>query len=415
MKRYQTNKKLPIVIILFVILVLSALGIKCSLNRSGLTTATTSPTVSSTTSTQAASDSAGTTATDLPTATTLMTGSIAVGNSQIPVSISGDKTYTVKSIYCPSSSNCIAVGASHNYSVILKSNNSGSTWIDLRTSKAGDLEGVTCITSIDCIAVGANRGSGVILNTNNQGSTWTNISIPSQIINISSIICSMDNCVAVGWQDYFKSIQPVILFSSNSGSSFTTLSIANLPNSTGYLTSVGCETNGICVAGGQATTISVSQIGIYYVSDNFGKTWAPPVILPTSTTIDGITCLNSSCLIESSTAVTSTNVNASTPPITNGALFTYSDSITDEIQIPNAGALLSGYCISTKCFIAGKTNSNTGLLFTYTIGSATFDPIALSKSAGSLDSIYCLGADNCLLGGTIGPAINSGSTLLTVK
>ena len=150
-------------------------------------------------------------------------------------------TSTLQSVWCASSSDCWAVGASGK---ILATTNGGSSWASQTSGVTGTLYGVACNSTSACLAVGA---SGKILTTANSGSTWS--SQTSGTTNqLNAISCASSSlCWAVG-------ASGTILATTNGGSSWA----SQTSGTTNQLMGVFCLT-GACWADGVSGTIVAAK------------------------------------------------------------------------------------------------------------------------------------------------------------
>jgi photosystem II stability/assembly factor-like uncharacterized protein len=183
----------------------------------------------------------------------------------------------LKSIACPTSRDCVAVGGNgpdvwvgngdeveHSQpATVLTSTNGGASWTS-RSSGTGPytaLYGVACPTSRDCLAVGGGAiGRAAILASMNGGANWTRRSSgPGTYTALYGIACpTSKDCLAVGSQGGAGTI----LASSDGGTTWQSRSAAIQA-----LASITCPTSNDCLAGGSAA-------GSFLVSADGGTTWS---------------------------------------------------------------------------------------------------------------------------------------------
>lgn len=180
-------------------------------------------------------------------------------------------------VTCPTSSNCVAVGANAElYGIAATSTNGGSSW-SAATVESGqpELNAVACSSTSDCVAVGV----GDAATSSNDGSTWTSVSIPTSETTLLGVSCPTSSlCVSVG-------VSPVgggpyngqLLVSSNGGA---TWSAPSLPPHIGALGSVDCPSATFCVAVGAEIL----------VSDDGGQTWSPNYVNGGTGVLRNVSC-----------------------------------------------------------------------------------------------------------------------------
>lgn len=190
-------------------------------------------------------------------------------------------------------SHCIAVG-SYSDGLAIKpllyfSNNNGSTWtlasatLPANFSTSGFLNNTTCVGS-RCIAVANYRDNHAITRplvmiSSNTGASWSAVT-PTLPADFSSngflleVTCTGANCITVG--DYRNNNKqlPLILVSTNSGTTWSPVSPTFPPDflNSGYLDAVICNGN-ICAAAGDYVNSQNVNIPWMLASDDSGTSW----------------------------------------------------------------------------------------------------------------------------------------------
>lgn len=214
----------------------------------------------------------------------------------------------LKSVSCPSTSNCVAVGA---YGWILTTNNGGSAWNRQYSGTTQDLKGVACPSVTACYAVG---GNGTILFSPNGGGSWYAQNSHQGAGSVTGVSCpTTTTCYAVGnfssggtilattdgganWVRQYSSLyfplygiacpsQSVcyavgeygtIVATTNGGASWSQQS----SRASAFFTGIACPAASTCYAAGD-TTVDVTTDG--------GATWTPRSS-GTSNNLTGIAC-----------------------------------------------------------------------------------------------------------------------------
>ncbi|WP_058447665.1 WD40/YVTN/BNR-like repeat-containing protein [Legionella feeleii] len=240
---------------------------------------------------------------------------------------SGGLTYTLSNITADHTvqvtffSGLIAVGNYTNTSVIrtpliFLSATNGSAWSPITTSlppdfaNNGSLAASSC-TGINCIAAGVyNNGvtnRPLILFSSDAGSSWNSVTAPVPVDFVSSAVimtttCELTTCVAAGAYSNGAVIKALILVSNSSGESWFAanpvlpadfLNLASLNSAT-------C-TGTTCVAAGTYMNVLNIQLPLLLVSHNSGASWVSvtPTLSPTFSdlgTINSVTCEGTVCI-----------------------------------------------------------------------------------------------------------------------
>jgi hypothetical protein len=214
------------------------------------------------------------------------------GNEEQPVSLN--------SVTCVTTSDCWAVGAGPQGTLIEQDTGSGWRVVSSATSfGGGELSGVTCVSASDCWAVGqapASSGTGndETLIEQDTGSGWSVVPSPYLFGNppseLQGVACvSASDCWAVGW--YLDGLGGEhTLIEQNTGSGW------DVPDpfdsiTGGQLLGVTCTRTGDCWAvgwqlGGAGTNPLIEQ--------STGSGWRVVTSPQHSVSLDGVTCVSAS-------------------------------------------------------------------------------------------------------------------------
>ncbi len=268
----------------------------------------------------------------------------------------------LNSISCPSSSDCVAVGAD---GTIETTASSGASWSSQTSGVADALLGVSCASVSDCVAVGAN---GTILATTDGGLVWaTQTSGTTQQLN--AVSCpSVADCFAVGGSG-------TILATTDGGSSWSSPKASGGVG--GVLYGIACPSTTDCLAVGQSNLIlgttsswstwsldvydgsnvvygvacssvsdcfAVGSAGLMMATTDGGSSW----VWQTSGTTDqlnAISCTSYSCRAAgvSGVLVATTDGGSSWVPETSGVV-----SVLDGVS-----------CVTGGCFAVGASGTIT--------------------------------------------------------
>jgi sugar lactone lactonase YvrE len=161
-------------------------------------------------------------------------------------------------VSCPSSTECIAVGAARKggtYSPLVERWN-GTTWSIQTIAEEGTiLRSVSCTSSTSCTAAGESGADGLAEHWN--GTSWSAQSVPSPagavFVELEGVSCvSSTWCTAVGRYQAEKSGNPATLAEHWNGTSWA---VQSMPTETGgsNLLGVSCFSSSVCSAVGYAT------------------------------------------------------------------------------------------------------------------------------------------------------------------
>jgi hypothetical protein len=293
---------------------------------------------------------------------------------------------SLPSVSCPSSTQCVAVGAysgaSDTEPMVLSAANGAWTPGSTITPPSGagvtasSLNSVSCTSVGSCIAVGDDVNSGahhpiVAIETSN---TWTSASeltgLPSGASggSLSGVSCVNGYCAAVGSATVSGSPVP-ITYSTTTGT-FGSASLVPLPAGAqaGTLAAVGCTTPGNCVGVGSYVDAGGQTQGM--VSVESAGTWGQgsAVVLPTGADATQHAVLNS-------------------------------------VACPS-----SGHCTAVGSYFngAGQTAAILEIQNGTSWGQAALLTLPTGATGSTLDSISCSNATNCtatgsVLAGTVAP------------
>jgi photosystem II stability/assembly factor-like uncharacterized protein len=192
---------------------------------------------------------------------------------------------------CPSTSLCVATGVIDNPTgpfspAIVRSTDGGSTWqtasIPPGTLGIGD---VACPSTTECIAVGAS-----LLVSQDGGATWATTTVPGGTGPLRTISCvSATNCIAIGSNPQGLSDNNAAALAIESTDGGNTWNSLTLPPGTATVDQISCSTTAQCVAGGLSATAD-GKAPLYQSSDG-GTTWSAVASAPSAISeIAGISC-----------------------------------------------------------------------------------------------------------------------------
>ncbi len=259
----------------------------------------------------------------------------------------------LSAVSCPTSSNCVAVGNSHDDSgnptrIIEKWD--GTTWSEaVPPTLGGELRGVSCVSVMSCVAVGDYLNQTLIETWD--GSQWSVTPGPNPDTNqiVYAVSCvSVSMCVAVG--DSSDGTIAHTLIESWDGTKWTVVPSPNQGTGHNFLFGVSCVSTASCVAVGYSWPAS----GLQTLIETWdGSAWTI-TSSPSPDTNDefyGISCISSSFC-------TAVGDGWSGQGPTTSLVETWDGSAWKVASTPNpgsAGTELSGvWCTSaTMCVAAG--------------------------------------------------------------
>jgi photosystem II stability/assembly factor-like uncharacterized protein len=251
-------------------------------------------------STPSASSHRSTTSTASPRASTTTSSVSATSGSVSASALSAG----LEAIACPSTADCLAVGAqgfgTPGHEIAAVSSDGGSLWASTAPlSGVTHLDAMACPTPSSCLAVGSNLvGSsteGVAVSTADGGHIWSTVStLPSGVTQLKSVSCAITtSCMVVGTST--DEDRGVAFTTDVSGSTWNHLS---LPDGQSDPSLVTCPTARSCViegsdesavgdpsAGEHLSIITTSDGGTTWVRSTLpiGTSPGPPIYM-------GLTC-----------------------------------------------------------------------------------------------------------------------------
>lgn len=301
-----------------------------------------------------------------------------------------------KSVSCPSTSVCFAVGVdSDNGNAITVTTNGGATWTSqpVPASATGyTLSGISCSSTTECAVSGGGSASvgdmGFVLTTTDGGATWTSQSLPSSTGNLVGMACpSTTDCYALGeFPPGSSTVGTVVLASTDGGNTW-----ASDPVTSSYGgRAITCPSISDCYVVGSQSGPFVSQ------TTDGGATWVSEVLPTGFSQLTGVSC-NS---ITNCVAVGGGGANGQAIVETSDGGATWSLA-----SAPAGIQTLSGVaCPSTSdCYAVG--DGDHSVILASTDGGVTWSQ-QTSPVSTSLSGIDCPTANNCT-------AIGNGATLGT--
>jgi photosystem II stability/assembly factor-like uncharacterized protein len=195
--------------------------------------------------------------------------------------------------------------------------------------------------------------------TNDSGSSWSNLTLPSNLIAVSSISCpSTTTFYASVFNTSLSPIQSGIAYTSDSGSSWTFQTMPTVPNE---LSAISCSSITTCVVlGGKSPSETQHQL-IFYTT-NSGTNWSqgtPPSVdtdgypIQVSCVANTSTCYAFGAIFNQSTNSYSDFVETTT---NSGSTWTYiSPSVT------NANYSSLSCPAASDCYLVKSSSSNLEL------------------------------------------------------
>ena len=179
------------------------------------------------------------------------------------------------SVSCPSTTRCVAVGAT-----VIVSDDHGQTWhlVPVLGGIGSSLRTVTCAGSQLCVAVGPNplatiqtSVSGYAIVSSDGGSTWANVGLPQGSGPSTVVTCgSSTSCFAVG-MGLPGGSAPTFLSSGDGGGTWS----APSPPPVAAIAGMSCAASTTCVLVGQGTSGPVAA------STTDGSNWnVQTVVVP---------------------------------------------------------------------------------------------------------------------------------------
>ncbi len=181
----------------------------------------------------------------------------------------------IDSIYCSSTSDCVAVGSnvssSQGFSIVSTNGGSSFSYGLVTPTGSNTVSDISCVQT-SSVCYGA-AGSYFVY-SNNGGSSWSNLTLPSGIVNSSSISCpNTTTCYATAMNTSTTPPASGVIYSTNSGSTWTfqSLPLGSYSNITIFF--ISCESTSSCVATGVGGTSGGSSQQVVFYTTNSGTTW----------------------------------------------------------------------------------------------------------------------------------------------
>lgn len=252
-------------------------------------------------------------------------------------------TTKLTSVSCPTSSFCMAVGASDSETW------NGSVWTDTG-SFAQQAYSVSCPSASLCFATGFNSGFGHLYQWTSSGG-WSGVQ--STTIEYLSISCVSNFCMTVPWEPESNSY-PVLVWN---GSSWSSAGYGG-PMDVDDFTAVGCASSTFCLLTG-LNSATCYPCTIYAETYTGGSTYTSIPTVPQTgdqqATLNAVSC-------PSATWCMAVGADADTGAISD--IWTGGTSLTAATVQQTSGAddqLLGVSCFSAgSCMASGYTVGGTG-------------------------------------------------------
>jgi hypothetical protein len=319
----------------------------------------------------------------------------------------GTAQNTLRSVTCPSPTDCVAVGNYEHdedgrisYRTLIESWD-GSDWSVVDSPNVGDplndLNAVSCASESSCVAVGRyeiGRTYGTLIETWD-GSNWTATAGPNDGDTFRTLLgvscASATSCVAAGEYDVDNS--QVTLLDTWDGESWTVTPTPNLGTTLNTLDSVSCASTSSCVAVGFYADEQSPNHTLVLTWDGLEWSTNPSPDADNGSALLGVSCVDSS---------TCTAVGFSDSDTGEQALVETFDgvswSVTPSPQVGSGVAQLSSVaCIdSDTCIAVGMSAIDSTLVETWDGASWSVAPSANPGSRYNfLLGVGCADADSC--------------------
>jgi hypothetical protein len=188
---------------------------------------------------------------------------------------SGTLSNSLNSVWCGSSSSCVAVGSyatSAGGEATLVESFNGSVWSIVSSPSPGgsnaddSLNGLSCTSSTVCTAVGYRSSTSdaerSTLVEDWNGTSWSTVSTPdpgstANVLNAVSCVTGSTFCAAVGYSSSGAGNQTLVLL--NNGTGWTVSTSPDPGSSANYLGGVSCADTSFCAAVGYYSNGSVEK------------------------------------------------------------------------------------------------------------------------------------------------------------
>lgn len=348
----------------------------------------------------------------------------------------------LNAVSCPTTTVCVAVGASETdrnsasgqvtggsfQALVVRTTDAGKTWAPVALPSIGaDLSGVSCWSATLCVAVGStetiSRGRWLAANAvvvRIKGATGSRVpAVPAGAHALDAVTCpSATDCIAVGGalKPATVVLQPEVIVSRNAGANWAG---ASLPVVQGQLESVSCSATVHCVAlGATSYTRRFASTGsedsskpLGLTSSNGGLAWKAAAVPGGTGGPTAVSCQSTSRCFAVGDSFNWCFCGTGTPGHYGETWVTDNGGATwAEHVLPTLGGYDVWYANALSCWVSGCAMAGTAT--TTKPGSlyyAVFQPLSTSggpqgtpsTSAGGLRPQYiyglsCRDATNCV-------------------
>ena len=293
---------------------------------------------------------------------------------------------------CPTAGVCLTVrDDGPTQLAILRSTDGGKTWAPSSISGGGSgaiafLVGVSCPTSSTCVAVGAStrHDKAVVVRTTDSGGSWRTVAVPSSAKELVQVSCDQaGHCVAVSGDSE-------ALLSSDTGRSWVTATLpAGLSGDDAY-----CSSGSHCLVTG---SVGVNR-GAAARTDNGGTSWKVTRLGDNSGSIDALSCPTPTYCVatrqDDSTSLPAPLASTGFAVTTNGG------ATFAEVAPPDGVVSLNGVACATpgSCFAVGGVQGRTrgGVVLHSADHGVSWQLEDTVATVGNLAAIDCPSASTCV-------------------
>ncbi len=294
---------------------------------------------------------------------------------------------------------CVSVGTTNtSTSVILYSNNGGTTWtVESSPSFLTDPNAVFCVTNSTCMVSQGDKSSIAV--STDGGQLWGTSNLPSGLIDGIGLYCSNStDCLVAELGS--ASIALVIGYTSTTGSSW---SATTLPAMSESLASISCPTITTCFAAGFSFPSAAIEM-----TTNGGVTWTPQSVPSSEFSIDSISCFNTTDCV----AVGGTQLNVAQPIYTTNGGSTWNlGTYPSNVELGSVSCTSATYCVG----VGSMSNTGAGVAAITSNGGQSWLLGSVPSGIKYIQNISCGSSTNCVaLTGNGSPAVlystDSGAT-----
>jgi hypothetical protein len=313
------------------------------------------------------------------------------------------------SVSCPTSSDCLGVGAQGSDNLSIEQWTGGSTWNPVTLPGTGnDVGGVSCATADACAAEVTGDGQ---LNEWWNGSKWQLENVPTFPSfpygeNVTSVSCATaDSCVAVGQNigEYWN------------GSTWAVADPVQPAGATWVqMSGISCPASNYCVAAGNWPDSNADGATEPLIEVWNGSTWSIQydTVLPAdeSSYVEGVSCTStSSCFATGGYSPTEDTNVATTMQYTGGAWTTpvetqpanATDALLKSVSCTTAGK--ADHCTAVGFFEAGSSKGHDALAEYYNGSSWAYRATASPSGKHTFNSVSCVQGGPCTAVGVVVP------------